>query len=296
MMRRSGSVWCNCALAATAAVALSAGVAHAQVGRRNFITPLITEDPNPDNELDLLPGWSRGSNGSDASFTIDLQKTLSENTSIELDQPINDPSRRRLHSTTGLDNLGMELTWAFFKSDEHETRLGIAADVFFPTGEIESGADGHTRAGPLFSLAKGMGDLPDTAALNYLRPFAIQADAAYLPTWSGHESVILQSDAALSYDFSYLAGSGVRVPWPINGLVPFVEFNYQQVVQGRPASTPPDFRITPALAYVTGPYQFTLGSQWPLNATAGQNNQAGIIALLDIELDKIFPAVGWTQF
>ncbi|MHB8383772.1 MAG: hypothetical protein ACYDC3_15695 [Candidatus Binataceae bacterium] len=272
--------------------------AHAQVGSRSFISPLVTEDPNPSNELDLLPGWTRGENGDNFSFSFDLEKKLSQNTSIEFSDAINDPLSRRLRTTTGVSNLEVLAKWAFFKSDEHETRIAIGADVFLPTGQIAAGADGHPRGGPLLMFAKGMGDLSSEGPLFYLRPFAIQADAGYLPTWSGYESDIAQADATLSYSMPYLSASGARVGRiPIvSGLVPFIEFNYDQIIDGRSDKTPPEFLITPALAYQSQKYQLTVGGQFGLNGYAHSQEKSAVVGMVIFYLPQIFPAVRWTPF
>src|SRR5271156_4159117 len=67
-------------------------VAGAQVGKRNFIEPLIVDDPNPSNTLDLIPNWVAIANGSNVSFNFTLEKTFSQNSSIEFGNAWNDPS------------------------------------------------------------------------------------------------------------------------------------------------------------------------------------------------------------
>lgn len=279
-------------------LAFAAGPARAQVGARTFIDTLVTQDPNPSNELDLLPGWTRGGEQAGFSFSFQLEKKLSQNTSIQLSDAISDPTSRRLRATTGLANLEVLAKWAFYKSDEHELRIAIGPDVFLPTGEIAAGADGHPRGGPMLMFAKGMGDLPSRGPLFYLRPFAIQADAAYLPTWSGYESDVAQADVALSYSMPYLAASGdsvARVPI-VSNLIPFVEFNYDQIIDGRSNTTPPEFLVTPALAYQTISYQFTVGGQFGLNGYAHRDEKSAVVGMLSLYLAHIIPATRWTPF
>lgn len=272
--------------------------AHAQVGARTFPDTLVTQDPNPDNELDLVPGLASGGGSSGFSFSFTLQKKISENVSIQLSDAINDPLRRRLRATTGLSNLQVLPIWAFFKSDEHETRIAIGADLYLPTGEIAAGADGHGRGGPLLMFAKGMGDLSSDGPTYYLRPLAIQADAGYLPSWSGYETDLAQADVALSYSMPYLAGSGdsiSRVP-VISKLIPIVEFNYQQIIDGRADKTPPEFLVTPELGYQTDSYQFTIGGQFGLNGFANGQQQSAIVGMLSIYLVHFIPSLRWTPF
>ena len=121
-------------------------VARPQVGERNFIEPLIVEDPNPSNELDLIPNWVAPAEGSDFSFNFTLEKKISQNLSIELGNAWNDPScnpgficlsagsgrrgRSRNQQTnsnnltqqllTGFDDLEVLPKYAFYRSAEHE--------------------------------------------------------------------------------------------------------------------------------------------------------------------------------
>ncbi len=81
------------------------------------------------------------------------------------------------------------------------------------------------------------------------------------------------------------------LPSLLRPLVPFTEFNYQQVVKGSSNATPPDFRITPALAYMVGPYQFTVGGQFGLNSNAQASDKVGVIVLVDITLDDVLPTI-----
>src|SRR5690348_4361741 len=236
---------------------LAAPNARAQVGARDFIEPLVTEDSNPSNEVTLVPGWNRESHSSDFNFAWSLEKQLSDETSIQLGDALNSFSRRRARTSEGLDNLEILAKWAFVTSNEHEFRIAIGADVFAPIGDATVGAETHTRGGPLLMWEKGMGDLPDAGVTRYLRPLAIQNDMGYLPTWGGPESGEFIADAIVDYSLKYLVREGVRLPAAdfAAGLDPFVELNYDQIAIGRRTNTPPDFRITTGLAYEWGPYQ-----------------------------------------
>lgn len=289
-------------IAAGLAIALwivsSAAAAHAQVGARDFPDTLVTQDPDPSNELDLLPGMASNNGQNSFSFSFEFEKKISENTSIQLSEAINDPLRRRLRSSTGLSNLQILPKWAFFASDEHELRLAIGLQIDAPTGEISAGADGHTRGGPLLMLAKGMGDLSSKGPLFYLRPFAIQADAGYVPTWNGYESDLGEADVALSYSMPYLAASEdsvLRVPI-ISRLVPIVEFNYQQILDGRANKTPPEFLITPELGYQSDAYQITVGGQFGLNGYGQSQEKSAIVGMLSLYLTHFIPELRWTPF
>jgi hypothetical protein len=275
---------------------VAAQPAHAQVGARDFVEPIVTEDANPSNELTIVPGWNRESHSSDFNFAFSIEKQLSDAASIQLGDSYNSFSRRRERTSEGFDNPEILAKWAFLTSNEHEFRIAIGADIFVPLGDASVGAETHTRGGPLLMWEKGMGDVADTGFARYLRPFAIQGDMGYLPAWGGPESGEFVSNAIIDYSIAYLAAANVPMPDVIAGFDPFVEFNYEQIAIGRRTNSPPDFRVTPGLAYVWGPYQITLATQVALNRTASHNDQAAVIGLIDIMLDEMLPAARWKPF
>ena len=277
----------------------SARIALAQVGRRNFIEPIVTEDSDPSNELEVQPQWYKSRTDSTYSFLFSQEKTLSENFSVEIGEQFNQVSPRRGGDARGLGALELLPKWTFFTSAEHEMRFAVAGDFSIPVGDLDAGAPSHTRGGPLLTYEKGMGDLPDRGFMLYLRPFAFLGDFAYLPTWGGPESGQFIADFCLSYQFYYLRDSGIALPLTsfVSRLGPFVEFNYQQVAVGKRFNAPPDFRITPALAYDAGYCQLTLGTQVALSHQASLNDQASVIFLLDVYMDQLLPRVfNWTPF
>lgn len=281
-----------------ALVIVAAPATRAQVGARNFVEGIVSEDPNPSNEVVLVPGWSRESHSTNFSFAFSFEKQLSDSVSIELSDSYERVSPRHERTSDGFDDLEVLGKWAFFTSDRHEFRAAIGADIFAPAGNPDVGAQTHTRGGPLLMWQKGMGDLPAEGAPRYLRPFALQGDFGYFPAWGGPQSDQLVCDAMIDYSFAYLDSE--RLPVPLRDLVlrldPFAEFNYEQIAAGRRRSTPPDFRVTPGLAWLWGPYQLTIGTQVALSRTASHNDQAAVIGLLDVVLDDVIPAVKWKPF
>ncbi len=268
---------------------------RAGTAKRVFIDPLVTEDATPDNELELAPGWNRESHASDVNFAWSIEKQFSKNTSIEVSDAFDSVSRSREHSSEGLDGVEILPKWVFFSSDQHEDVFAIAADFLPSSGDPQKGAETHSRGGPCLLWEKGLGDLPDGAFLRFVRPLAVQNDMGYLPSWGGPQADELFFNLTVEYSLQYLADLGESMPLaPVSsGLVPFLEFNYDQVAFGRKQNTPPDLRITPGLAYLFGPFQMTIGTQVALNQTASHNVQSAVLTLLDIDLDEIIPAVGW---
>jgi hypothetical protein len=274
------------AIVAVVAAVTSAHLAHAQVGKRNFLEPIVTEDPNPSNELELQAEWIQAAGSSNFQFAFSLEKTLTPNFSIEVGDAVNRYAARQEEPVSGMSNLQILPKWAIYTSAEHEMRVAVGGEIFPSTGEIDAGADSRTRAGPMLMLAKGAGDLPEHGRWRYFRPFSLQADAGYLPTWSGPKSGLVFADACL-------IDEGVPLPIPalMRGVAPFVEFDYQQVGVGKRNGTPPDWRITPALGGGNDTYQVTIGAQVGINPAGNANARGAIIALLNVQMDRLWPAI-----
>jgi hypothetical protein len=308
-------------------VLLTGAAARAQVGNRNFLEPLIVQDPNPSNELDLLPSWLRIAHGQVYSVPFSLEKQLSNDFSIQVGSSWNDPSceknhrcdgiaperrgrvrtrhsrrrrrvvlREEIHS--GFTDLEVLTKYAFFTSAEHETRLAIGTDLFLPSGNPTAGGNEHTYIGPIFMFAKGFGDLPNQGFLKYLRPLALQGDTEYLFKTGG----TLINDAIADWDISYSVeylDSYVRhlnLPQDFLNLLPFAEFTYEQVVRARHAGTAPDLAILPGIAYMTDTWQVSVATALALNNATVPYDHAAVITLLSLTLDKLFPAAGRTLF
>jgi hypothetical protein len=299
-------------------------VAGAQVGKRNFIEPLIVEDPNPGNQLDLIPDWVAVAEGSNFSFNFTLEKTLSQNLSIELGNAWNDPScnpdficlaagssrrgrsrNRQANSNdpsqqllTGFDDLEVLPKYAFYRSDEHEMRLAIGVDTFVPIGNKTAGATTHASIGPIFMFAKGLGDIPNHGFEKYLRPLALQGELAYLIKVSGQQNDDAIADWDISYELFYLTDN-VRdfgLPAIVNNLAPFAEFSYQQIVNGPRGRTQPNLVLLPGLAYVAPTYQLSLATEFALNQATIFGCHAAVFGMLSLTLDQLFPQAARTLF
>jgi hypothetical protein len=190
------------------ALAMFPAIGGAQVGPRNFYSALITVGADPSNDLTLSPGWVTVAGRAQAAFSFTLEKQITNTTSILLGNALGDRARRRLQASSGVDDMEILAKWAFYLNAEHEFRSAIALDVWAPTGDVEAGAGGHWRGGPMILAEKGAGDLPDHGLLHYLRPFALQMDAEYMPRWTGSQEDLVAFDAALSYQLDYLSGPG----------------------------------------------------------------------------------------
>jgi hypothetical protein len=306
---------------------LDAGIARAQVGNRNFIEPLIVQDPNPGNSLDLLPSWLSYAHGNSYSMSSSLEKQLAPNFSIQVGTSWNRPScargflcdgivperrgrvlshhKRRRRSRRGHEQVLSGFTdteiltkYAFFASDEHETRLAIGSDLFLPAGNPTAGGNTHTHVGPIFMYAKGFGDLPNRGLTKYLRPFALQGDVEYLVVTGGTLEDDAIADWVVSYSMQYLND----YVHPLNGpsqfcsLVPFGEFTYEQVVRARYNGTPPDLAVLPGIAYMTNRWQFSIATVFALNKSTVQFDHTAVITLLSLTLDDFLRQAGWMPF
>ena len=161
--------------------------AHGVVGDYVFLEPLITQDPTPANELDILqPSWVRSSDANTYSIGFSTEKVLYLDDeyvprfSIGGGSNWSHVSPFADRGKQGFDDLTLFGKYAFYYSLEHEFMLTIAAQLELPTGNTDIEAQSHTSLGPVFLWEKGMGDLPNLAVLKYLRPFGVQSDFGYV--------------------------------------------------------------------------------------------------------------------
>jgi hypothetical protein len=269
-------------------------MANAQVGRRNFYSAMITEGTDPSDDLMISPGWVTVNDQTQAALSFSLEKEITSNISILIGNSISDASRRRVQTSSGVDNVESLIKWAYYMNPRHEFRTAIALDVYAPTGDVQAGAGGHWRGGPMILAEKGAGDLPDRGLFHYLRPFGVQIDTEYLPRWTGSQQDIVAFDSVLSYQFDYLDEPGFDFPGAhtLKPLVLFNEFNYQQVAWGESGTTSPDWRVTPGIAWATKYYQLAIGTQLGLTAAGSAACHSTGIFQIDIYYDAIFPKLG----
>jgi hypothetical protein len=278
--------------------------AHGVVGDYVFLEPLITQDPTPANELDILqPSWVRSSDANNYSIGFSLEKILY----------LDDEYVPRLsfgggsgwshispfvgRSTQGFDNFTLFGKYALYYSLKHEFMLTIGAQLQLPTGNKDIEEQNHTSLGPLFLWEKGMGDLPNSPAFKYFRPFGVQTDFGYVPALGGHTSHHVFADAVIEYSLPYLSNNirDIGLKWPLRNLFLFNEINYDQLITGPSGETFPTLLATPGLAYVSYHFELALGTQFALNNASVPGTHAALLGLLDIFYDSIFPHLGnWT--
>jgi hypothetical protein len=278
--------------------------AHGVVGDYIFLEPIITQDPTPANELDILaPSWVRSADANTYSIGFSMEKVLylDENyvprfsigggSSWSHVSPFADRSRQ------GFGELVLFGKYAFYYSLEHEFMLTIGAQLRLPTGNTDIEAQNHTSLGPLFLWEKGMGDLPDWPVLKYLRPLGVQSDFGYVPALGGHTSHHMFADAVIEYSLPYLSNNvqDIGLKPPFRNLFLFNEINYDQLITGPSGSTFPTILATPGIAYVGYHFEVAVGTQFALNTASRSGTHAAVVGLLDIFYDSIIPHFGnWT--
>jgi hypothetical protein len=279
-------------------------MAHGVVGDYVFLEPLITQDPTPANELDILqPSWVRSSDANTYSIAFSMEKILYLDDAYMPRISIGGGSNWTHVSSfqgagmEGFGNFTLFGKYAFFYSLKHEFMLTIEAQLQLPAGDKDVEDQNHTSLGPVFLWGKGMGDLPNLPELKYLRPFGVQSDFGYLPALGGHTSHHMFADAVVEYSLPYLSNNvrDIGLKWPLRNLFFFNEINYDQLITGPAGQTFPTLLATPGIAYLSYHFELALGTQFALNNASVPGTHAAVLGLLDIFYDSIFPHFGnWT--
>jgi len=276
---------------------LSAAQAHAHgvVGQRSFIEPFITEDVNPKNEFVVArPEWDTSRDGHSLSYGFGLEKKLSDHFSITLDSQWDrvSPSAADEPSESGFNNLGITLKYAFFINPDHEAIASFAVESSAPTGTADVGAEKDWAFKPFFLYGKGFGDLPD--ALKYLRPFAVQGDFGPEVSTGAGTPTTFAHNLALQYSIPYLQAAVVDlgIGWPFNDLIGVTEFNFEHGVHGEEAGTN-KITTTPGIVYMDRWVELGVAGRFPLSGSARDELDRGIIFIVDLFIDDIWPATTW---
>ena len=298
-------MWRNLFFALMLVSTLSTEVyAHGVVGDYTFLEPLITQDPAPANELDILaPSWNRSSDANTYSIGSSVEKVLwlDDNHMPRFSigggsgwvhqSPFQEPS------VQGFEGVTMFAKWAFFYSKEHEFLTSIGMQIQLPTGNTGIQESSHTSLGPTFLWEKGFGDLPNAPVLKYLRPFGIQTDFGYVPAIGGPTHHHMFADATIEYSLPYLSNNvqDIGLKWPLRNMFLFNEINYDQLITGPSGETFPALLATPGIAYISYHFEIAIGTQFALNNAARPGTHAAVLGLLDIFYDSFFPKWGnWT--
>ena len=279
-------------------------LAHGVVGDYIFLEPIVTQDPTPANELDILqPSWVRSSDANTYSLGSSFEKVLWLDSndmprfSAGAGSSWSYVSPYHGRSINGLDDLTMFAKYAFFYSLQHEFLMSFALQLQVPIGDHDIQEENHTSLGPVFLWEKGLGDLPNRSVIKYLRPLGIQSDFGYTPALSGHTEHHMFSDAVIEYSLPYLSNSvkDIGLPETLRNLFLFNEINYDQLITGPAGETFPTLLATPGVAYVSYHFELAVATQFALNNASRPGNHAAVLGLLDLFYDSLLPKLGnWT--
>jgi hypothetical protein len=278
--------------------------AHGVVGDYVFLEPIVTQDPTPANELDILqPSWVKSSDADSYSVGFSLEKILwsddqdTPRVSVGASSSWLHVSRFDEGSKEGFGDLTLFAKYAVYYSLAHEFMVTLGAQLEIPAGDTSVEGQSHTSLGPELLWEKGFGDLPNRFFTKYIRPFGIQSDFGYVPALGGHTSHHMFADAVIEYSIPYLSNNvkDIGLPELLRNLFLFNEINYDQLITGPSSETFPTLIATPGVAYVSYHFELALATQFALNNASRPGNHAAVLGLLDIFYDSIFPKLGnWT--
>lgn len=279
---------------------LGAATAHAHgvVGQRSFIEPFVTEDVNPKNEFVIArPEFDHSRDGKQFSLGFGLEKKISDRFSLTLDSSWNDitPKAADEPHASGFGNLGLTLKYAFFIDPAHEAIASFAIESTAPTGTADVGAEQRTSFKPFVLYGLGAGDLP--SCLKYLRPLAVQGDAGFEISLDHDRTTTLAHNVAIQYSIPYLQ-SVVRdfgLRWPLDNLLPVAEFNFEHGVNGAEHAVH-KVTTTPGIVYLDRWVEVGIAGRFPLNTSAHRDLDWGVIGIVDLFIDDMFPWTRWQPF
>src|SRR5437867_2133604 len=279
---------------------IAAGRAHANgvVGQRSFIEPCITEDVNPRNgSVAARPDADRARDGRTFSFGFGRGKKISDRFSLTLDSSWLDitPKPAAEPHASGFDNLGVTLKYAFFINPVHEAIASIALESTAPTGTEKVGAEQNAAFKPFLLYGKGANELPD--ALKYPRPLAVQGDAGFEIAIDRARTTTLAHNVAVEYSIPYLqqAVRDFALPWPVSNCIADTEFDFEHGVNGEEHGRSKVF-TTPGFVYMDRFVELGVAGRFPLNQAAHDELDWGIVFIVDLFIDDIFPWTKWQPF
>jgi hypothetical protein len=271
---------------------------HGVVGQRSFIEPFITEDVNPKNEFVIArPEWDSSRDRHSLSYGFGLEKKLADYFSLTLDTEWDhiSPSASDEPSQSGFNNLGITLKYAFFVNPTHEAIVSFAVESTAPTGTQDVGAEKDWSFKPFFLYGKGFGDLPD--GLEYLRPLAVAGDFGPEVSTAAGTPTTFVHNIAIEYSIPYLqaAVKDLGLGWPFNDLIADGEFNFEHGLRGEEKGVNKVI-ATPGIVYMDRWVELGVAGRFPLTGSAHDELQTGVIFIVDLFIDDIWPASTWQPF
>ena len=264
--------------------------AHGTKGKRFFPASLAVDDPFPSDELTLLaPSYSKGHDDKELSFGFGIQRRISLNTALSIEgeylsiNPNEGPNEKRFA------NPEITLTYAMFRSPEHEfiasTALGFKPGITTDEGTDDQSI--HTA----FLFGKGLGDLPDR--LSYFRPFAFTGSIGLAmpigernPSVNNGDTGMLEYGLVMEYSIPYLQSfvKDIGIPRPFRKMFPIIEITYQHPIGGQDAEKGTG-SFNPGIIWAGKYVELGIEAKIPLNDEAADG--VGVAGLIHLFLDDI---------
>ncbi len=83
--------------------------------------------------------------------------------------------------------------------------------------------------------------------------------------------------------------------WPLANLIPVTEFNFEHHLKGEESGTLHAI-VTPGLVYMDRWVELGVAGRFPLNDSAREEVDPGVIFIVDLFIDDIFPWTRWQPF
>jgi len=287
------------ALFLIAAVALSisgfGGTCPAQAEDMDLMETVIARSALLNNNLSPFePRWERGPEGEHLSFGFGVEKKLSENLGFDLNSEWDRTSPRGGHSSSGLGNVEIGLTYVFLHIPQGGFQFAISPSVSFPTN-AKLGADrSYTQSGGALAWGGRLSDFPNRGWRKYLRAIEIQGDIGFSRTFGGDNGYDFFFDPEIDYSMPFLNQStDGAVLWMLRYLTPFAELNFDRVV-GQGPNGPLTVFLFPGLTFTADKFRVAVGAQLAMNHEAARNQQVAAVVSVLVFLDQVDRRFGWT--
>ena len=272
--------------------------AHGVAGQRFFPTTFAVDDPFISDEFSVLYNSMKmndeagGPQVRTTSLDIGYSKRIFPNFGIELDE-----GYQRLHTggdgtISGFGNIGVNLKYQFYTSDEHETILSVGvSDEIGNTGNRTMGSDPFSTISPALYFGKGFGDLFDSAS--FLRPLAVTGVIGLnVPTRNTTSDIRNPSTLTwaftLQYSLMYLqsAVKDIGLGVPFNRMVAVIEFPMETCLN-KDCKNQTTGTVNPGVAWIGKQTELGIAAEIPMNPRSGSGT--GVFVLFHLFIDDLFP-------
>jgi hypothetical protein len=284
-------------------VLLYAPPARAQeaVGRRVFSDQLVISEPFVEDELSLpsivhirRPDPAGHSRARSTDVEAEVKKRLTSRLELSAAGAVTLLERDGASTVAGLQNLVLGVKYQLVRSEATETVLSVGLEwEIGGTGRSAVGAERFDTVAPSILVGKGLGDLPEPAAL--ARPLAVAALLEGLVPTSAkgrtRGTTELHPDGVrwglvVEYSVPYLRSyvRDVDVPAPLDRMVPIVEIE-RQILVDRGSRGTTTGTANPGVVWIGNLVQVGVEAAIPLNERTGRH--VGVRAFLRFDLDDL---------